>query len=205
MAALFIELLSSPQGHGKPPGLGKRDIPATALRSGDRVVGGGRRRRNAPDLERGNRMDALAAWPLPLSACSFAPAHQRRRARWLARISECLVEWDQPCGRRRSLSFHRGQIGGRRYIFPGEKCSLTNDVRRPQGELMRYFDLATYDRLRILLTEIRVLLTAGNNVELILSPDFRISAGLMRRVWLREEHIQAPTLISLPWENLRQS
>jgi DNA polymerase III subunit epsilon len=128
----------------------------------------------------------------------FSAARQRRRARWIAEISESFLAWDLPTGKRRWIQFHRGKIDDSGYLSAGAHRGSENTLRLSRTDRLSSFDLFTYDRLRIALTEMRILLGEGNNVVLGLSSKFKVSADFLRRVWLRQEGVRLA--LPLPWE-----
>ncbi|MHC4957730.1 MAG: GIY-YIG nuclease family protein [Planctomycetota bacterium] len=77
-------------------------------------------------------------------------AHLLRRARWLTRLSESTLEWSS-----HRLTVGRGRIGG------------TPDFARAR---LACFDPATYDRLRVLTTELKRLVAEERDLALQLGP-----------------------------------
>lgn len=95
-------------------------------------------------------------------------AHSVRRAVWLRRLSESTVAWSEP-GRgaaRHVLVLTRGQVQTRARIAPGALPPLAPGWSRGAAERFASFDLATYDRLRVLTTELRRLASARAGVEI---------------------------------------
>ena len=110
-----------------------------------------------------------------LEATVVRAAHAVRRARWLVRLSECSVAWAGPGGRRlRLLVIEGGAVGARGYLEPGAPLPVPPGHARPPAERREAFDLATFDRLRVLTTELRVLVAEGATVELRLGSRARL-------------------------------
>jgi hypothetical protein len=77
-----------------------------------------------------------------------------RRARWLAWLSESALAWPAG-GRRRRLVVSRGRVVESDWIDGADAPPPPRDARRPLAERRRDLDLAAYDRLRVLTTELR--------------------------------------------------
>ncbi|MHC4933889.1 MAG: hypothetical protein ACYTGV_17050, partial [Planctomycetota bacterium] len=108
-------------------------------------------------------------------------AHLLRRARWLRALCESSLLWRTEEGPR-ALVFERGQPTWRSDV--GASAPLPPGHERPARERVTCFDLATYDRLRVLTTELRRLVAAGIRVELCLGPRLRLDrTGLERRLF----------------------
>jgi DNA polymerase-3 subunit epsilon len=107
-------------------------------------------------------------------------AHLVRRARWLCRLCDASLVW-RPFGsdRRRLLVLERGRV---RRVEDGAdppRGSLRNALAR-----RRCFDAATYDRLRVLTTELRRVVAENRIVELRLGPHRRLDGpALARRLY----------------------
>jgi hypothetical protein len=82
-------------------------------------------------------------------------AHLVRRARWLNQLSDAVVSWDAGT-RRRWISLQCGRVTGR---GDGDG-SAPPSPEQPRVAL----DFATYERLRVLTTEIRALLAKDAGV-----------------------------------------
>ncbi len=93
-------------------------------------------------------------------------AHLIRRGRWLVLISEAVLSWQQAKHQRRVMVISRGAV----HSASTQKIdqSLPHPVRYPkplerQSELT---NLASYDRLRVLTTELRRLLAENRDIRL---------------------------------------
>jgi hypothetical protein len=83
-----------------------------------------------------------------------------RRAGWLTWLSESTVAWAETRGgeaRDRVLVFERGRIVDRLSVAPGDALPPPPGRHRSRRERQESFDVATYDRLRIVSTELRRL------------------------------------------------
>jgi DNA polymerase-3 subunit epsilon len=102
--------------------------------------------------------------------------HAARRARWLLRFVECSLRWSEPgASASRLLELERGQVVERAWVaidapLPGPRGHGPGRLERQRG-----FDLATYDRLRVLVTELRALAPRVPHLELRLGPHVRLS------------------------------
>ena len=137
------------------------------------------RRRPAWDAERVT---------LALEETVLRAAHAVRRARWLVRLSESSLAWAEPDDpeRLRVLVIHGGVVAERAELAPGAALPLPPGHARPAAERRAGFDLARFDRLRVLTTELRTLAAGAASVELRLGLHVRLSQPRLRRTlrWL---------------------
>jgi DNA polymerase-3 subunit epsilon len=118
-----------------------------------------------------------------LEETAVRAAHAVRRARWLLRLSESSLTWAEPGEeRRRLLVIHGGAVTVRTHLEPGAPVPLPPGHARPLAERRAAFDLATFDRLRVLTTELRVLASGAGAVELRLGAFARLSRRRLRAV-----------------------
>ncbi|MGD8837882.1 MAG: GIY-YIG nuclease family protein [Desulfobacteraceae bacterium] len=113
-----------------------------------------------------------------LSHCEFLI----RRARWLAILSESTIAWrvrDPASDRWNMAIFSGGQLLKRKFSRRNKPLPSPPGAGRPSMERRRCLDLAAYDRLRVLTTELRRLLLEKRPVCVRLSP----------RVCLREAQL----------------
>ena len=110
-------------------------------------------------------------------------AHAVRRARWLVRLSECSLAWTEPgTERRRLLVVHGGAVAARTDLTPGTPVPIPPGHARTPAERRAGFDVATFDRLRVLTTELRGLAAGPGSVELRLGPHARLSRRRLQAV-----------------------
>ena len=103
-------------------------------------------------------------------------AHAVRRARWLVRLSECSLAWTEPgSNEQRLLVVERGAVADRAYLEPGARLPVPPGHARSLVERRATFDVATFDRLRVLTTELRTLTRTAASVELRLGVHARLS------------------------------
>jgi len=91
--------------------------------------------------------------------------HLLRRARWLCLLSESSLAWAVG-DRHRMLVLQGGQVVTRGDLPPGASPPLPPGSGRGVEARRRCFDGATYDRLRVLTTELRRLASEGAWIEL---------------------------------------
>ncbi len=128
--------------------------------------------------EREEEAKAPKGWT-PERICSWLEgrtmhgAHLLRRARWLCHLSESAIAWERLNGddRKRLLVFSQGSVN-RRENLP-LRANIPPAPGYDQSTRVRQscFDLATYDRLRIVTTELRRLVSEGRRVEIRLTPE----------------------------------
>jgi DNA polymerase-3 subunit epsilon len=108
-----------------------------------------------------------------------------RRARWLCLLSESSLAWQtQDSGGRRKivLRFENGIVAHREEL-PGEaEVPLPAGYAKRIANRQKIFDLTTYERLRVVTTELRRLVAAGRNVEICLRPNTTLSRRQLARM-----------------------
>jgi len=110
-------------------------------------------------------------------------AHAVRRARWLVRLSECSLAWAEPgADTLRLLVIYGGAVAASAHLEPGMPVPVPPGHLRPPAERRAMFDLATFDRLRVLTTELRGLAAGAGAVQLRLGPYTRLSRCRLRAV-----------------------
>lgn len=98
-------------------------------------------------------------------------SHALRRARWLLRLSEATVAWTEPGepdDRRRALVLERGEVAARLErleLPPGGEAPAPPGRLRPRAERRALQGAVVFDRLRVLTTEIRRVVSEGGGVE----------------------------------------
>lgn len=102
-------------------------------------------------------------------------AHLIRRARWFCLLSQCSLAWQtgETAGRRqRLLILQNGTISHREDITEEQSIPSPPGFREPFAARKRHFDVMTYDRLRVLTTELRRIVSdeTDRHVRLRLSP-----------------------------------
>ena len=96
-----------------------------------------------------------------------------RRARWLCQLSDSTLTWEV-----------RGSNGAEKHVLVfaagGGSCSARLPVREkpplPPGyanrlpERQKHFDITTYERLRVVTTELRRLIADGRSIAIRIKP-----------------------------------
>lgn len=96
-----------------------------------------------------------------------------RRARWLCRVSESCLAWEpreSSGGEKIMIVIEKGRIQEREMISASTIPVLPPGFCKKSLQRMKNFDPATYDRLRVLTTEIRRLVAEGRPLQLRLGP-----------------------------------
>jgi DNA polymerase-3 subunit epsilon len=118
-----------------------------------------------------------------LEETALRAAHAVRRGRWLLRLSECSLAWTEPgSGKRRLLVFGAGTVVARADLDPDAPVPVPPGHARTPAERRRVFDVATFDRLRVLTTELRAVAAQAASVELRLGPHARLARGRLQAV-----------------------
>lgn len=119
--------------------------------------------------------DSVAA---ALEEAVMSAARATRRARWLCRLTDSVVAFREPTRARRVLVVSEGAVVERYWAG----TELSAPVRAPSfQERQRYFDASTYDRLRVLTTELRTLATDSGEVSMRLGPGRPIEGAAAKR------------------------
>lgn len=108
-------------------------------------------------------------------------AHAVRRARWYCLLCESVLSWERGSKKDRQriqLLFERGDIGERQLFQAGQETPLPcpPGYKKSLAERQLQFDLLTYDRVRVLTSEIRRIVseTEKRNIQLSLGPKSRL-------------------------------
>jgi DNA polymerase-3 subunit epsilon len=110
-------------------------------------------------------------------------AHAVRRGRWLCHLSECSLAWAEPRAERlRLLVIRGGTVAACADLEPGTPLPVPPGHARTLAERRTAFDVATFDRLRVLTTELRRLAAGPATVELRLGPHARLSRRRLQAV-----------------------
>jgi hypothetical protein len=165
--------------------------PRRILRLGTRLWSEGRRLRREDDDEgeSGERTDvwtpALVASGLEWLGLQGALA--ARRARWLARIVESTLVWSEPkVEGARLLVIEVGDIARRSSVEPRSDPPVPAGFARSHAERQGGFTVARLDRLRVLTTELKRLVSENHAVAVRLGPRPPLSGERLARVlaWL---------------------
>jgi DNA polymerase-3 subunit epsilon len=104
-------------------------------------------------------------------------AHALRRARWLLRLSEAVLAWAEPgwSARRRVLVIERGRVVESADLDVDAPAPVPPGAGRPLAERRASFDVATFDRLRVLTTELRGIADEAEWIDLRVGAHARLS------------------------------
>jgi len=96
-----------------------------------------------------------------------------RRARWLCLLSESSLAWEARGSEGRHkivLQFENGAVGQRHELPIKKTIPPSAGSARSMLNRQKIFDLTTYERLRVVTTELRRLVAEGRQVEICLRP-----------------------------------
>jgi DNA polymerase-3 subunit epsilon len=108
-----------------------------------------------------------------------------RRARWLCLLSESSLAWearDADDHRKIVLRFENGTVAHREELPGQAPIPLSAGYAKRIADRQKIFDLTIYERLRVVTTELRRLVTAGREVEIRLRPNATLSRRQLARV-----------------------
>jgi DNA polymerase-3 subunit epsilon len=152
------------------PELSRHDLGAhdRLLRLGTRLWREGRRDRDDDgDGDRG-----FTAWTpefvqVALEWLALRAALARRRAIWLTRLFDSSVVWREPDGTcARLIVIEHGEVVSSRTVDADAVPPIPPGHRRPVAARREAFTLASFDRMRVLTTELKRLTAAGAPVAL---------------------------------------
>jgi DNA polymerase-3 subunit epsilon len=108
-----------------------------------------------------------------------------RRARWLCLLSESSLAWearDAGDGRKIVLRFENGTVTHREELPGQAQVPLPAGHAKRMANRQKIFDLTTYERLRVVTTELRRLVAAGRSVEIRLRPNATLNRRQLARM-----------------------
>ena len=112
-------------------------------------------------------------------------AHLIRRSRWLCLLSESSLAWEA----RNAVEHHKivlvfedGIVSLRKEMPAEKQTPVSGGHGKPMTERRKVFDIATYERLRVVTTEMRRLIGEGRKIELQLSPTTILGHRQLSRV-----------------------
>lgn len=85
-----------------------------------------------------------------------------RRARWRCRLTDATIAWEVPGKGRRCLEIEAAQVARSSWLDPTAPAPRPREWRRPLVERQKLVVGRTFDRMRVLLTELRRISKDGN-------------------------------------------
>jgi DNA polymerase-3 subunit epsilon len=161
------------------PELWRVDLSAHAklLRLGTRLWREGRRDRDGDDDDVDDTRHGVTVWTpelvqVSLEWLALRAALAKRRAIWLTRLADSGVVWREPGdGCARLIVIEGGEVALRTVVDASAPPPIPPGRHRPIAERREAFTVASFDRLRVLTTELKRLIAAGGPVAL------RLGAG----------------------------
>ena len=154
--------------------LSRVDLSAHAklLRLGTRLWREGRRDRDVDEDDTNDANPGLSIWTpefvqVSLEWLALRAALARRRAIWLTRLFDSSVVWREPGdSRARVIVIENGELVLSAAVDANTTPPTPLGYRRPVAARREAFTLASFDRLRVLTTELKRLIAAGAPVAL---------------------------------------
>lgn len=101
-------------------------------------------------------------------------AYLIRRARWFCLLSESTLSWEaagQLPGNKTMIIFEKGLVIERNELTTSGKTATPPGFAKSFRKRQNTIDLKTYDRLRVVTTEMRRIISDGRDIELRLGPE----------------------------------
>jgi DNA polymerase-3 subunit epsilon len=119
----------------------------------------------------------------------YRSAHLLRRSRWLCILSESSLAWEHSGMEGDLLNvlvIEQGGILLRKTQAVQEEIPFPPGYGRSSVQRRRCFDLMTYDRMRVLLSEMRRIIAEGRQIQVRLNPRVTLHGDVLRGVlaWL---------------------
>jgi DNA polymerase-3 subunit epsilon len=156
------------------PELSRVDLSdyAKLLRLGTRLWREGRRDRDVDEDDATETRRGLMVWTpefvqVSLEWLALRAALARRRAIWLTRLFDSSVVWREPvdsCGR--LIVIEKGEVALSAAVDTNAPPPIPPGYHRPLAARHEAFTLASFDRVRVLTTELKRLIAAGAPVML---------------------------------------
>jgi hypothetical protein len=108
-----------------------------------------------------------------------------RRARWLCLLSESALAWaarNAGDHHKNVLMFENGAVHSRQNVAAQKEIPLSAGHTKRTPERQKSFDVTTYERLRVVTTELRRLVGEDRHIELRLSPTGILTARQLARL-----------------------
>ena len=108
-----------------------------------------------------------------------------RRARWMTLLSESALAWsasDRDDRSKRVLLIKAGAVFDRQTLKSDDLLPVSSGYDTALRDRITHLDLITYDRLRVLTTELRRLVSEGRSVSIRLGPNAVLRTEQIRRV-----------------------
>ena len=105
-----------------------------------------------------------------------------KKAKWFLLLSESVIVWKSVDGEQTNvLTIKRGKCLFRKP--PKKKMTVSQpDFKKENLQRMECFNISVYDRLRVVTTEIRRLLSENRDVEVRLSPSIVLKKEKLKRL-----------------------
>jgi hypothetical protein len=155
---------------------------------GARLWREGRRDRDADGDEAAGTDPQVTTWTAEhvqtaLEWLALRAALARRRARWLTRLVDAAVVWSESgVAGARLLVIENGEIVVRAAVDAGTTPQIPPGAHRPTAARRAAFTVARFDRLRVLTTELKRLVAAGDLVALRLGAAPALAGARLARV-----------------------
>ena len=120
-----------------------------------------------------------------LEANVIKSTHRLRRARWLVWLTESTIAWEEADNSEKGrilLIFENGEVIHRENLISGEDIPAPPGNKKRFNERQHSFDLMTLDRMRVVTTEIRKIVSTGDWIRVRFSPEIVLDGSMLARI-----------------------
>jgi DNA polymerase-3 subunit epsilon len=110
---------------------------------------------------------------------------QIRRSRWFCRLCESILTWeitDHSDKAKHKLIFESGAASFRESTIQRDRTNFPPGHKKTLLERQANFDIATYDRMRIVTTEMRRIIQEGGHIELCFHPRTKLNKQQLEKI-----------------------
>lgn len=112
-------------------------------------------------------------------------AFHLRRSRWFCRLSESIIRWTTADSEKKQtnlLIIENGIPNFTRAQRASDKTIVPSGHKKTLLDRQRCFDILTYDRMRIVTTEMRRIIQEGRDIELCFHPGNNLNKGQLEKI-----------------------
>jgi len=131
-----------------------------------------------------SRSGSLNRW-YECSKALFSGAYVLRRARWFLQLSESSLAWSPACisaPEKHLMVFEHGSVACCTALPLQESVPVPPGYRERSLDRLGHFDIMTFDRIRVVTTELRRLVSENRMIELRLNPAVTLNRNGLKKM-----------------------